>query len=53
MPAKKKKRGKEGVSQGSWWEEEREGGTGRHCVSGSPFYSFTLVPFWPLGGDGN
>lgn len=29
----------------------REGGrTGRHCVSSSPFYSFTLVPFWPLGG---
>lgn len=29
----------------------REGGrTGRHCVLSSPFYSFTLVPFWPLGG---
>jgi len=32
-------------------EGGREGGrTGRHCVSSSPFYSFTLVSFWPLGG---
>lgn len=29
---------------------EREGGrTGRYCVSSFPFYSFTLVPFWPHG----
>lgn len=26
------------------------GKTGRHCVSSSPFCSFTQVPFWPLGG---
>lgn len=27
-------------------EEER---TGKYCVSSSPFYSFTLVPFWSPG----
>lgn len=43
---KKKRRGVTGELVGG-----REGGrTGRHCVSSSPFYSFTLVPFWPLGG---
>lgn len=47
---KRKRRGVTGELVGG-----REGGgrTGRHCVSSSPFYSFTLVPFWPLGGEGN
>lgn len=42
---KRKRRGVTGELGGG-----REGGrTGRHCVSSSPLYSFTLVPFWPLG----
>lgn len=43
---KRKRRGVTGEMVGG-----REGGrTGRHCVLSSPFYSFTPVPFWPLGG---